>query len=96
MPLPRRGQHLGEHVRDVVFGADPLERDARLRHELHVRVADLAQVAQALPTHALKRCEKIMIFLEALPSAPLSFSIALHFLPALDPLPVSDNLALVF
>ena len=34
--------------------------------------------------------------LDALPSAPLSFSIVLHFLPALDPLPMSDNLELVF
>ena len=39
---------------------------------------------------------KIIIFLEALPSAPLSFSIVLHFLPALDPLPVRENLELVF
>jgi hypothetical protein len=39
---------------------------------------------------------KIIIYLEALPSAPLSFSTLCHFAPALDPLPVSDNLELVF
>ena len=39
---------------------------------------------------------KITIFLEALPSAPLSFSIVLQFPPALDPLPMSDNLELIF
>ena len=39
---------------------------------------------------------KIIIFLEALPRAPLNSSIVLHFLPALDPLPMSDNLEVVF
>ena len=39
---------------------------------------------------------KIIIFPEALPRAPLNSSIVLHFLPALDPLPMSDNLEVVF
>jgi len=50
-------------------------------------------------TRAYPRSEtvgKIIIFLEALPGAPLSFSIVLHFLPALDPLPMSDNLEFIF
>ena len=50
-------------------------------------------------TSAYRRSEtvrKIIIYLEALPSAPLSFSTLCHFAPALDPLPVSDNLELVF
>ena len=44
----------------------------------------------------LGRSKKIIIFLEALPAAPLSFSIVLQFPPALDPLPMSDNLELIF
>ena len=58
------------------------------------------------PTRALitettrKNVGKIFIFPEALPNAPLNIlpesSIVLHFVPALDPVPVSDNVELIF
>ena len=39
---------------------------------------------------------QIIIFLEMSLSVPFSFSIALHFVPALDPLPVSEDLEVMF
>ena len=40
--------------------------------------------------------KKTIVFLQVSPSAPLSSSIVLHFVPALDPLPVSENLEAAF